>query len=65
MTPKEIFGAASLILAVVSYVPYVRSIFVANTKPHAFTWLVWGAVMAIAFWLKCPTGQEQAAGQPG
>jgi len=49
MTPKEIFGAASLILSVVSYVPYVRSIFVANTKPHAFTWLVWGAVMAIAF----------------
>jgi hypothetical protein len=27
----------------------VRSIFVANTKPHAFTWLVWGTVMAIAF----------------
>ena len=49
MTLKEIFGLLSLMLSVVSYVPYVRSIFVANTKPHAFTWLVWGAVMAIAF----------------
>ena len=49
MTLKEIFGLLSLTLSVVSYVPYVRSIFVANTKPHAFTWLVWGAVMAIAF----------------
>jgi hypothetical protein len=49
MSLKDMFGLLSLLLAVVSYVPYVRSIFVANTKPHAFTWLVWGTVMAIAF----------------
>ena len=49
MTTKDMFGALSLLLSVVSYVPYIRSIFVANTKPHAFTWLVWGTVMAIAF----------------
>jgi hypothetical protein len=49
MTPKDVLGVLSLLLAVVSYVPYIRSIFVANTKPHAFTWLVWGTVMAIAF----------------
>jgi hypothetical protein len=49
MTLKDMFGLLSLILSVVSYVPYARSIFVASTKPHAFTWLVWGAVMAIAF----------------
>ncbi len=49
MTPKDMLGLLSLLLSVVSYVPYVRSIFVANTKPHAFTWLVWGTVMAIAF----------------
>jgi hypothetical protein len=46
---KDVFGLLSLVLSIVSYVPYVRSIFVANTKPHAFTWLVWGAVMSIAF----------------
>jgi hypothetical protein len=49
MTPKDMFGVISLLLSVVSYVPYIRTIFVANTKPHAFTWLVWGTVMAIAF----------------
>jgi hypothetical protein len=49
MTLKEMFGLLSLLISVVSYVPYVRSIFFANTKPHAFTWLVWGTVMAIAF----------------
>jgi hypothetical protein len=49
MTLKDIFGLLSLILSVVSYVPYLRSIFAAKTRPHAFTWLIWGAVMAIAF----------------
>jgi hypothetical protein len=49
VTLKDIFGLLSLTIAIVSYVPYFRSIFVANTKPHAFTWLVWGTVMAIAF----------------
>jgi hypothetical protein len=49
MTLKDMLGLLSLLISVVSYVPYVRSIFVANTKPHAFTWLVWGTVMAIAF----------------
>jgi hypothetical protein len=42
----------------VSYVPYIRSIFVANTKPHSFTWLVWGTVMAIVFF-------AQLAGKAG
>jgi hypothetical protein len=49
MTLKDLLGLLSAFLAVVSYVPYLRSIFVANTRPHAFTWLVWGSVMAIAF----------------
>jgi len=49
VTLKDMLGLLSVFLSVVSYVPYVRSIFVANTKPHAFTWLVWGTVMAIAF----------------
>lgn len=49
VTPEGVFGFLSLLLSVASYVPYIRSILVANTKPHAFTWLVWGTVMAIAF----------------
>jgi hypothetical protein len=59
------FGLLSLFLAVVSYVPYVRSILVGSTKPHAFTWLVWGTVMAIAFSRNCPAGQEPAVGRRG
>lgn len=42
MTLEDLLGLLSAFLAVVSYIPYLRSIFVANTRPHAFTWLVWG-----------------------
>jgi hypothetical protein len=49
MSLKDTFGLISLFLAIASYVPYIYSIFYANTKPHAFTWLVWGSVMAVAF----------------
>jgi hypothetical protein len=63
MALQEMVGLLSLLLSVASYVPYVRSIFVANTKPHAFTWLVWGAVMAIAFFAQL--SDRAGAGQPG
>jgi hypothetical protein len=49
MTLKDVLGLLSVLMAVVSYVPYVRSTLLGRTKPHAFTWLVWGAVMVIAF----------------
>ncbi|MDD3371868.1 MAG: hypothetical protein PHE27_08615 [Alphaproteobacteria bacterium] len=49
MISKDVMGALSLVIAFVSYVPYVRSIFVARTKPHAFSWLVWGLSSAVAF----------------
>lgn len=49
MISKEIMGVIALAIALISYVPYIRSIFTANTRPHAFSWLVWGAVSGIAF----------------
>ena len=49
MFNKELIGLASLAIALVSYLPYIRSIFVAKTRPHAFSWLVWGTVSMIAF----------------
>lgn len=49
MSFKDLLGILSIILAFASYGPYIRSIFVANTKPHAFSWLVWGISSAITF----------------
>ncbi len=45
---KIIFGIISAILGVVGYFPYVSDIYKGNTKPHAFTWLIWAALAGIS-----------------
>lgn len=49
MDYKSILGAGAVLVAVISYIPYFRDIFAGKTKPHAFTWLVWASLNAIAF----------------
>jgi hypothetical protein len=49
MEYKSILGVVAVLVAIVSYIPYFRNIFTGNTKPHAFSWLVWGMLNAIAF----------------
>lgn len=46
---KIVLSAIAVIIALVSYIPYFRDIFAGRTKPHAFTWLVWGVLNGIAF----------------
>ncbi|MEO6761483.1 MAG: hypothetical protein ABI220_03860 [Candidatus Saccharimonadales bacterium] len=46
---RETLGLVAVIIGAVGYVPYFRTIFNGKTKPHAFTWFVWGVLTAIAF----------------
>lgn len=46
---KEILGVVAVAIGFVGYVPYFRTIFSGKTRPHAFTWLVWCILTAIAF----------------
>jgi hypothetical protein len=46
---RGILGFAATIIALISYVPYFRDIVARKTKPHAFTWLIWGVLTGIAF----------------
>lgn len=46
---KDILGISAIVIGFIGYVPYFRTIFSGKTKPHAFTWLVWGVLTAIAF----------------
>lgn len=46
---KDILGLSAVIIGFIGYVPYFRTLFNGKTKPHAFTWLVWGVLTAIAF----------------
>ncbi|MDO8558122.1 MAG: hypothetical protein Q7S09_02955 [bacterium] len=60
MDYKIILGAIATLVAFVSYIPYFRDVFLGTTKPHAFTWLVWGTLSSIG----C-AGQLAGGGGPG
>jgi hypothetical protein len=49
MSLHAALGVLAIIIGLTGYVPYFRNIFLGKTKPHAFSWLVWGVLTGIAF----------------
>ena len=49
MDYKVILGVISIILALISFVPYLLDLIRNKTKPHIFSWLIWTLLMAIGF----------------
>lgn len=49
---KNIIGFIAVVLTFVGYVPYIRDTLKGKTKPHIYTWFIWGLVTAIAFGLQ-------------
>lgn len=47
MDYKLIFGILATILAIFSFIPYLRDIFKRKTKPHVYSWLVWGIIQTV------------------
>lgn len=52
MGMKEIVGVVAVVLTFIGYVPYIRDTVRGKTKPHIYTWFIWGLVTAIAFGLQ-------------
>lgn len=48
-------------LTFVGYIPYVINVLKGNTKPHAYTWFIWGLVSAIACGVQISEGAGVAA----
>jgi hypothetical protein len=46
---KEILAAAAILLTIAMYVPYIRSIHAGQTKPHAFSWIIWSLSSFVVF----------------
>ena len=46
---KELLSAAAIALTFVIFFPYIRSIHRGKTKPHVFSWVVWGFGTFIVF----------------
>ena len=55
---KELLSAAAIALTFAMFLPYIRSIHLGKTKPHVFSWIVWGLGTLIVFF-------AQLAGQGG
>ncbi len=60
MDYKALLGVIAVVIGFIGYVPYFRDIYRGKTKPHAFSWLVWGVLTGIAF-----VGQVVSGGGAG
>ena len=49
MISSEVLGLLSVAIASISYSIYLVSILKGRTKPHLFSWLIWGIFGAVAF----------------
>ena len=46
---KQLLGAIAIGLTIIAYYPYISSIIQGKTKPHVFSWLIWGTSTCIVF----------------
>lgn len=53
---KDLIGIIAIVLTFIGYVPYIRDIFKGKTKPHIYSWFLWGFVTTIAFALQLSGG---------
>lgn len=60
MELKESLGVAASFLVIIAYLPYLRNILKNKTKPHTFSWLIWGTNTGIGFF-----GQMAGNAGPG
>lgn len=56
----QVMGAASVVLAIASFVPYVIQIRSGTMKPHVFSWVIWSISTAVVYF-----AQVVADGGPG
>lgn len=46
---KETLSAIAIALTFIAFIPYIRSIRLGRTKPHVFSWVIWGSTTFIVF----------------
>lgn len=49
-------SAAAMALTFIAFIPYLRSIFAGTTRPHVFSWVVWGTNTSVAFFATLSAG---------
>ncbi len=46
---KSLLSFIAIILTFIAYLPYIISIYRGKTKPHVFSWIIWGITTCIIF----------------
>ena len=46
---KEILSAIAIVLTFIAFVPYIRTILNGKTRPHVFSWVIWGSTTFVVF----------------
>lgn len=46
---KEIISGLAVVITFIAFFPYIHSIFRGRTKPHVFSWVIWGSTTFIVF----------------
>lgn len=46
---KEVFSTAAIALTLIAFFPYIRSILRGRTRPHVFSWIIWGTTTIVVF----------------
>ncbi|MEE9397140.1 MAG: hypothetical protein V3V31_09035 [Methylococcales bacterium] len=49
MVYKEFLSAVAIALTLIAFFPYIRSILKGKTKPHVFSWIIWGSTTFVVF----------------
>ncbi len=49
LMPKEILSFIAIILTFIAFVPYIHSIRQNKTRPHVFSWIIWGSTTFVVF----------------
>ena len=46
---KELLSFIAIALTFIAFLPYIRSILSGKTKPHVFSWVIWGSTTFVVF----------------
>lgn len=61
MSFKLAIAIASVVMTIAGYLFYFKDIFAGKTKPHMYTWLIWGLLTGIAFFGQLADGAGTGA----
>lgn len=63
--PGLIWGIFSVVMTIISFVPYISKTFKGTNKPHIFTWMIWTLVVGILYFVQDAGGAGPGAWASG